>query len=47
MIVDGKGNLFEDRRTSKTNRRKNDCDVEGGRRKTDRRKAADQVTPKK
>ena len=38
MIVDGKGNLFENRRKSKDDRRKNEIDVSGGRRKEDRRK---------
>ena len=38
MIVDEKGNLFEDRRKSKEDRRKNEVDVSGGRRKEDRRK---------
>lgn len=47
MIVDGKGNLFEDRRKPKDNRRKTECDVEGGRRKVDRRKAPEQVSNKK
>lgn len=39
MIVDGKGNLFEDRRKNKEDRRKNEIDVSGGRRKEDRRKS--------
>ena len=37
MIVDGKGQIFEDRRKNK-NRRKNDFDATGGRRTTGRRK---------
>ena len=36
MIVDGKGKIFEDRRKN-DNRRKNEFDNEGGRRKEDRR----------
>lgn len=47
MIIDGKGNIFEDRRKSKDNRRKTECDAEGGRRKNDRRKAPEQNTNKK
>ncbi|MBR1803203.1 MAG: hypothetical protein IJ777_04530 [Clostridia bacterium] len=43
MIVDGKGNLFEDRRKG-ASRRKNEFDANGGRReeKEDRRKASPQ-----
>ena len=41
MIVDKKGNLFEDRR--KSERRKSNVEVEGGKRKSDRRKAPEQV----
>ena len=37
MIIDKKGNLFEDRR--KEDRRKNTFDANGGRRKEDRRKS--------
>ena len=37
MIVDGKGQIFEDRRKNK-NRRKNDFDATGVRRTTGRRK---------
>ena len=37
MIVDGKGNLFENRRKACSDRRKNTIDAEGGRRKADRR----------
>ena len=40
MIVDGKGNLFENRRKNKEDRRKNEIDVPGGRRKEDRRKSS-------
>jgi hypothetical protein len=40
MIVDEKGNLFENRRKSKEDRRKNEIDVSGGRRKEDRRKSS-------
>ena len=40
MIVDGKGNLFENRRKNKEDRRKNEIDVSGGRRKEDRRKSS-------
>ena len=39
MIVDKKGNLFEDRRKRKEDRRKVDFDKTGGRRKNDRRDA--------
>ena len=46
MIVDSKGNMFEDRR-KKNDRRQTECDVKGGRRETDRRKAAEQVSKKK
>lgn len=45
MIVDKKGNLFEDRR--KKERRKSEIDVEEGKRKEDRRKAPPQVPHKK
>ena len=38
MIVDGKGNLFENRRKNQEDRRKNDKEVSGERRKKDRRK---------
>ena len=38
MVVDKKGNLFEDRRKAKEDRRKNTLDIAGGRRKKDRRK---------
>ncbi len=37
MIIDGKGNMFEDRRKG-TDKRKNTMDSTGGRRQTDRRK---------
>ena len=43
MIVDGKGNVFEDRRKQTAERRKNDFDTTGGRRNKDRRKAVPQV----
>ena len=39
MIVDGNGNMFEDRRKKRDDRRKNEVDATGGRRNTDRRKA--------
>ncbi len=42
MIVDSKGNMFEDRRKKKNDRRQVECDVKGGRRGTDRRKAPQQ-----
>lgn len=45
MIVDKKGNLFEDRR--KTERRKSEIEVEGGKRKSERRKAPEQVPTSK
>ncbi len=45
MIVDGKGNLFEDRRKN-SNRRKSEYDEKGGRRGVERRKAPDQLTKK-
>ncbi len=38
MIVDGKGNLFENRRKANSDRRKNTVDTTGGRRKGERRK---------
>ena len=38
MIVDKNGNLFEDRRKNKGERRKVEIDKTGGRRKEDRRK---------
>ncbi len=38
MIVDSKGNMFEDRRKSRSERRKASDDVDGGRRREDRRK---------
>lgn len=47
MIVDKKGNMFEDRRKQTGDRRQNDCDVKGGRRGTDRRKAPEQIKNKK
>lgn len=47
MIIDSKGNMFEDRRKKSNDRRQNDCDVKGGRRGTDRRKAPDQIKKKK
>lgn len=43
MIVDSKGNMFENRRKERTDRRKNDIDTTGGRRQNDRRKAAPQL----
>lgn len=45
MIVDKKGNLFEDRR--KADRRKSDIEVEKSKRKGDRRKAPEQVPTSK
>lgn len=38
MIIDKNGNLFEDRRKNKNDRRKVEFDVTGGRRSNDRRK---------
>ena len=46
MIVDKKGNLFEDRRKNKTDRRKVEIDKTGGRRKTDRRKEENKISHK-
>lgn len=43
MIVDNKGNLFEDRRKNKEDRRKNTIDSKGGRRVEDRRKASNKI----
>ena len=46
MIVDGKGNLFEDRRKNKQDRRNKECikdNKNSERRKEDRRKAPEQV----
>ena len=40
MIVDSKGNMFENRRKENGDRRKNKIDSTGGRRKGDRRMAA-------
>ena len=40
MIIDNKGNLFEDRRKTKEDRRKNKIDAKGGRRVVERRKAS-------
>lgn len=47
MVVDKKGKIFEDRRKQSGDRRENDFDKEGGRRKKDRRKAPEQVSKKK
>ena len=46
MIVDKKGNLFEDRRKNKEDRRKVEIDKTGGRRKEDRRKEENKITHK-
>ena len=43
MIVDKKGNLFEDRRKNKDERRKVEIDKTGGRRKEDRRKEDNKI----
>lgn len=43
MIVDGNGKILEDRRKNK-DRRENEFDKDGGRRKENRRKAAPQVS---
>lgn len=45
MIVDKKGNLFEDRR--KEDRRKSEVEVKNGKRKKDRRTAPEQVPTSK
>ncbi len=42
MIVDGKGDIFENRREKKGDRRKNTIDATGGRRKEERRKVNQQ-----
>ena len=47
MVVDKKGQIFEDRRKQSGDRRKNDFDKEGGRRKRNRRKEPEQVSKKK
>lgn len=47
MVVDKKGRIFEDRRKQTGDRRENDFDAKGGRRKADRRKAPEQVSKKK
>lgn len=47
MIVDGKGNLIEDRRKKTTERRENDFDAKGGRRQADRRKQTQDVIQNK
>ena len=46
MIVDKKGNLFEDRRKNKEDRRKVEIDKTGGRRKVDRRKEDNKIKHK-
>lgn len=46
MIVDKKGNLFEDRRKNKEDRRKVEIDKTGGRRKEDRRKEENKIKHK-
>ena len=38
MIVDDKGNVFENRRKNKEDRRRNPIDATGGRRVSERRK---------
>lgn len=43
MIVDKNGRMFEDRRNKKTDRRKNEIDSTGGRRKEDRRKENNKI----
>ena len=47
MIVDDKGNVFEDRRKARCDRRKNTVDATGGRRQGERRKAVDNHSNKK
>ncbi len=42
MIVDGKGNVFENRRKENSERRKNKVDATGGRRQGERRKSTSQ-----
>lgn len=42
MIVDDKGNVFENRRKNKEDRRQNKVDSIGGRRNADRRKPSSQ-----
>jgi len=39
MIVDNKGNVFENRRKENSDRRKNKIDATGGRRQGERRKS--------
>ena len=46
MIVDKKGNLFEDRRKNNEDRRKVKIDKTGGRRKEDRRKEGNKIKHK-
>lgn len=46
MIVDGKGNLFEDRRKNKNGKR-NEIDENGKKIVKDRRKAPQQITKSK
>lgn len=46
MIVDKKGKLFEDRRKSKEDRRKNTVDSEGGRRRISRRQENNKIRGK-
>lgn len=47
MVVDGKGKIFEDRRSQTSERRKNEIDKTGGRRKEERRKAPEQTKASK
>ncbi len=47
MIVDGKGNMFEDRRKKVNDRRQNVIDTTGGRRSEDRRKESNKINEKK
>lgn len=44
MIVDRKGNLFEDRRKNNKNSIQNGCDTKSEKRGVERRKAPDQIT---
>ena len=46
MIVDKNGNMFEDRRKNKTERRRVEIDKTGGRRIEDRRKEDNKIKHK-
>lgn len=47
MIVDKKGNMFEDRRKNTNGRRQDDSENKGAKKGNDRRKAPEQVSKKR